>query len=61
MKRSDLLVMVAVIGIIVMMVIPMNKLLDVLLIINMFVSMTVLLVAMTRRSRWIFPSFPRCC
>ncbi len=58
-KRADLAVMAAVIGIIVMMVIPMNKaLLDVLLIINIFVSMTILLVAMSTKEPLEFSIFP---
>jgi flagellar biosynthesis protein FlhA len=58
-KRSDLAVMAAVIGIIVMMVIPMNKaLLDVLLIINIFVSMTILLVSMSTKEPLDFSIFP---
>ncbi len=59
MKRSDLAVMAGVIGIIVMMVIPMNKsLLDVLLIINIFVSMTILLVSMSTKEPLDFSIFP---
>jgi flagellar biosynthesis protein FlhA len=58
-KRSDLAVMAAVIGIIVMMVIPMNKaLLDVLLIINIFVSMSILLVSMSTKEPLDFSIFP---
>lgn len=59
MKRSDLFIMGAVLGIIMMMVVPMNKsLLDVLLIINLFASMTVLLVAMNTREPLDFSIFP---
>lgn len=59
MKRSDLVVMIGVIGIVVMMVIPMNKaLLDVLLIINLFISMTVLLVSMNTKEPLDFSVFP---
>jgi flagellar biosynthesis protein FlhA len=59
MKRSDLLVMGAVIGIVVMMVIPLPKLLlDVLLVINLFVSLTVLMVAMNTREPLDFSVFP---
>lgn len=59
MKRTDLLVMGAALGIIVMMVIPVNKgLLDVLLIINLFVSMTVLMVAMNTKEPLDFSVFP---
>ncbi len=51
--------MVAVIGIVAMMVLPINKtLLDVLLIINLFVSVTVLLVAMNTREPLEFSVFP---
>ncbi len=59
MKRFDVAVMGMIIGIVVMMVIPMNKmLLDVLLIINLFVSMTALLVAMNVREPLEFSVFP---
>ncbi|SFU75372.1 flagellar biosynthesis protein FlhA [Alicyclobacillus macrosporangiidus] len=59
MKRSDLAVMAAVIGIVVMMVIPLNKtLLDVLLVINLFASMTVLMVAMNTKEPLEFSVFP---
>ncbi|WP_067921772.1 flagellar biosynthesis protein FlhA [Alicyclobacillus shizuokensis] len=58
-KRSDVIVMVAVIGIVAMMVLPINKtLLDVLLIVNLFVSVTVLLVAMNTREPLEFSVFP---
>ncbi len=51
--------MVAVIGIVAMMVLPINKtLLDVLLIVNLFVSVTVLLVAMNTREPLEFSVFP---
>ncbi len=59
MKRSDVVVMAFVIGIIVMMVIPISKaLLDVLLIINISVSMTILLVAMSTKEPLDFSIFP---
>lgn len=59
MKRSDLVIMVAVLGIILMMVVPMNKhILDFLLIINFFVSMTVLMVAMNTKEPLEFSVFP---
>ncbi|MCL6636877.1 MAG: flagellar biosynthesis protein FlhA [Alicyclobacillus sp.] len=59
MRRGDLAVMAAVIGIVVMMVIPLNKtLLDVLLVINLFVSMTVLMVAMSTKEPLEFSVFP---
>ncbi len=59
MKRADLIVTAAVLGIIVMMVIPMpTVLLDVLLIINLFVSMSVLLVSMNIRKPLDFSVFP---
>ncbi|MCL6453467.1 MAG: flagellar biosynthesis protein FlhA [Alicyclobacillus sp.] len=59
MKRSDLTVMAAVIGIVVMMVVPLNRgLLDVLLIINLFVSLTVLMVAMNTQQPLDFSVFP---
>ncbi|QQE80821.1 flagellar biosynthesis protein FlhA [Alicyclobacillus sp. SO9] len=59
MKRTDIAIMAAVIGIVVMMVVPMNTmLLDVLLIINLFVSMTVLLVAMSTSEPLDFSIFP---
>jgi flagellar biosynthesis protein FlhA len=59
MKRPDLVVMVAVLGIVVMMIIPLNPtLLDVLLVINLFVSMTVLLVAMNTSEPLQFSVFP---
>lgn len=59
MKRSDLLVMGAVIGIVVMMVIPLPKaMLDILLVINLFVSLTVLMVAMNTKEPLDFSVFP---
>jgi flagellar biosynthesis protein FlhA len=59
MKRPDLVVMVAVLGIVVMMIIPLNPtLLDILLVINLFVSMTVLLVAMNTSEPLQFSVFP---
>ncbi len=59
MKRSDLIVMLAVLGIVVMMIIPLNTtLLDVLLVINLFVSMTVLMVAMNTSEPLQFSVFP---
>lgn len=59
MKRSDLLIMGAVIGIVVMMVIPLPKaMLDVLLVINLFVSLTVLMVAMNTKEPLDFSVFP---
>jgi len=59
MKRSDVVIMAAVLGIIVMMVLPISKaLLSVLLIINLFISMTVLLVAMNTREPLDFSVFP---
>ncbi|MCL6631994.1 MAG: flagellar biosynthesis protein FlhA [Alicyclobacillus herbarius] len=58
-KRSDVFVMAAIIGIVAMMVLPINKtLLDLLLIINLFVSITVLLVAMNTREPLDFSVFP---
>lgn len=59
MKRSDIAIMAAVIGIVVMLVIPIPKaLLDVLLIINLFISMTVLLVSMNSKEPLEFSVFP---
>jgi len=59
MKRSDLVVMGAVIGIVVMMVVPLNRgLLDVLLVINLFVSLTVLMVSMNTQQPIDFSVFP---
>lgn len=59
MKRADFVVMMGVIGIVVMLVIPMNKaVLDVLLIINLFISMTILLVSMNTREPLDFSVFP---
>ncbi|RIV29370.1 flagellar biosynthesis protein FlhA [Alicyclobacillaceae bacterium I2511] len=59
MKRTDLLVMGAALGIVVMMVIPISKgLLDILLIINLFVSMTVLMVVMNTKEPLEFSVFP---
>lgn len=59
MKRSDLVVMIAVIGIVVMMVVPLPKmLLDILLIINLFVSLTVLMVVMNTQQPLDFSVFP---
>jgi len=58
-KRSDLVIMGFVIFIIVMMVIPMNKnLLDVLIIVNLFGSMSILLVAMSTKEPLDFSVFP---
>jgi len=58
-KRADLFIMGAVIGIIVMMVVPINTtLLDVLIIINLFVSMSVLMVAMGTTEPLDFSVFP---
>lgn len=59
MKRADLIVMIAVIGIVIMMVVPFNKtLLDILLIINLFISMTVLMVVMNTKEPLEFSVFP---
>ncbi|MCY0887224.1 MAG: flagellar biosynthesis protein FlhA [Alicyclobacillaceae bacterium] len=59
MKKSDLGVMAAIIWIIVMMVIPMSRpVLDVLLIVNIFVSLTILLVAMGTKEPLDFSVFP---
>ncbi|WP_026974475.1 flagellar biosynthesis protein FlhA [Alicyclobacillus contaminans] len=59
MKRSDLIVMIGVLGIIVMLVIPIPPmLLDVLLVINLFISMTVLMVAMNNTEPLQFSVFP---
>jgi flagellar biosynthesis protein FlhA len=58
-KKSDLGVMAAIIWIIVMMVIPMSRpVLDVLLIVNIFVSLTILLVAMGTKEPLDFSVFP---
>jgi flagellar biosynthesis protein FlhA len=58
-KRSDIALMSAVLAIVLMMVVPMSKsLLDVLLIVNLFASMTVLLVAMNTRDALEFSVFP---
>ncbi|WAH35389.1 flagellar biosynthesis protein FlhA [Alicyclobacillus dauci] len=58
-KRPDLFIMVFVLGIIVMIVIPISKpLLDVLIIVNIFVSMTILLVAMSTKEPLDFSVFP---
>lgn len=59
MKRSDFVVMGMVIFIVVMMVIPMNKsILDVLIIVNLFGSMSILLVAMSTKEPLDFSVFP---
>lgn len=59
MKRIDLLVMLFVLGIIVMIVIPISKpLLDVLIIMNIFISMTILLVSMSTKEPLEFSVFP---
>lgn len=59
MKRTELIIMAAVLGIIIMMVIPISKvLLDVLIVINLFVAMTVLLVAMNTPKPAEFSVFP---
>ncbi|MBX5436063.1 MAG: flagellar biosynthesis protein FlhA [Alicyclobacillaceae bacterium] len=59
MRRSDVLVMGGVIAIVVMMVIPISKtLLDVLLILNLLVSMTILLIAMGTEQPLQFSVFP---
>lgn len=58
-KRTDLFVMMFVLGVIVMIVIPISKpLLDVLIIINIFVSMTILLVSMSTKEPLDFSVFP---
>lgn len=58
-KRADLIVMAFVLLIVVMIVIPISKpLLDVLLIVNIFVSMTMLLVAMSTKEPLDFSVFP---
>lgn len=59
MKRSDIALMAGILAIVLMMVVPVSKtLLDLLLIINLFVSMTVLLVAMNTRDALEFSVFP---
>ncbi|ATY85010.1 flagellar biosynthesis protein FlhA [Kyrpidia spormannii] len=59
MKRTDLAVLVGVIGIVVMMVIPLPpSLLDFLLVINLGVSLVVLLIAMNVREPLQFSVFP---
>ncbi|GEO24826.1 flagellar biosynthesis protein FlhA [Alicyclobacillus acidoterrestris] len=58
-KRTDLFVMMFVLGIIVMIVIPIPKpLLSMLIIVNIFVSMTILLVAMSTKEPLDFSVFP---
>lgn len=58
-KRTDLMVMLFVLGVIVMIVIPIPKpLLDVLIIVNIFVSMTILLVSMSTKEPLDFSVFP---
>lgn len=58
-KRTDLIVMMFVLGMIVMIVIPIPKaLLDVLIILNIFLSMTILLVAMSTKEPLDFSVFP---
>ncbi|GMA61550.1 flagellar biosynthesis protein FlhA [Alicyclobacillus fastidiosus] len=58
-KRTDMFVMLFVLGIIVMIVIPVPKpLLSVLIIVNIFVSMTILLVAMSTKEPLDFSVFP---
>ncbi|GLG00578.1 flagellar biosynthesis protein FlhA [Alicyclobacillus hesperidum subsp. aegles] len=58
-KRTDLIVMVFVLFMIVMIVIPVPKpLLDVLIILNIFLSMTILLVAMSAKEPLEFSVFP---
>ncbi|MDP9728862.1 flagellar biosynthesis protein FlhA [Alicyclobacillus sp. TC] len=59
MKRSDLGIMAALLWIIVMMIIPMSRpVLDVLLLVNIFVSMTILLVAINTKEPLDFSVFP---
>lgn len=59
MKKTELIIMAAMLGIIIMMVIPISKiLLDVLIVINLFVAMTVLLVAMSTPKPVEFSVFP---
>lgn len=59
MKRSDLIVMASILGMVVMIVIPINRtLLDILLIINLFLSMSILLVAMNTTKPLEFSIFP---
>ncbi|EJY55628.1 flagellar biosynthesis protein FlhA [Alicyclobacillus hesperidum URH17-3-68] len=58
-KRTDLIVMIFVLFMIVMIVIPVPKpLLDVLIILNIFLSMTILLVAMSAKEPLEFSVFP---
>lgn len=58
-KRTDIIVMLFVLGVIVMIVIPIPKaLLDVLIIVNIFVSMTILLVSMSTTEPLDFAVFP---
>ncbi|GMA59024.1 flagellar biosynthesis protein FlhA [Alicyclobacillus sacchari] len=58
-KRTDLIVMIFVLFMIVMIVIPIPKpLLDVLIILNIFLSMTILLVAMSAKEPLEFSVFP---
>lgn len=58
-KRTDLIVMMFVLGMIVMIVIPVPKaLLDVLIIMNIFISMTILLIAMSTKEPLEFSVFP---
>nr|WP_084453792.1 flagellar biosynthesis protein FlhA [Alicyclobacillus pomorum] len=58
-EKNKLVILLAVLGIIVMMVIPLPPVvLDVLLVINLFVSMTVLMVAMNNTEPLQFSVFP---
>lgn len=59
MKRTELVVLAGIIGIVVMMVIPISKvLLSVLIIVNLFVSLSVLLLAMRADDPLEFSVFP---
>lgn len=59
MKIRDLTILVGIIGIVLMMVVPVNiHLLDVLLIINISVALTILLVSMNTREALQFSIFP---
>lgn len=58
-KRTDLIIMVFVLLVVVMIVIPVPKfLLDILIILNIFLSMTILLVAMGTKEALEFSVFP---
>ena len=58
-RRSDILVAAAVVGIVAMMIIPLPaQLLDLLIILNLTLSLTVLLTAMYVRQPLDFGAFP---